>query len=120
MEYHVREKIKNEGWDLYNNKRNPVQKRAHGLLDGVIRAHYWRAREALDNGSRPRTKLRRILGIRYTSSSELSMSDYANHWLFSNGDRYDKYVIDYIKETHGYFEEESQYMPKGHSYYKFD
>lgn len=84
MEYEEREKLKSEAWGIINDCHATTDQKAIAYSNGVITAHYWRAREALDARKDKRTFLRKIIGKNYCKGYELDIDTYTRHWLGAN------------------------------------
>lgn len=110
MDYHEREQQKSEAWKLLADEKTSLTIKAQALLR-VIDAHYWRAREHLEE--RPRAVQRRIHGKRYSPGYTLDIDVYTRHWLHANGDIIDPEVIDCVREQWGYEPEPSRFLSKG-------
>ena len=117
--YQQREQIKSDALSEYV-KTDCVKRKAKLTIDGVIFAHYWRAREDIEKAKQTQTKLRKIRGKKYYSGYILDIDHYTRHWLWANGDGQEPDVIEAIKDIYFYEAEHNKYMPKGSSYYLFD
>lgn len=113
------EVIKQEGWKKIRESKNPNEQ-YHYLLENIIWSHYWRARYAIENSSKPRTLLKKIRGKKYYSKYILDIDHYTKYWNFSNGDRHDLFSLEVknLLDNH-YPEEECKYMPKGYTTFIF-
>jgi hypothetical protein len=118
IEYEEREQMKREGWDAYYNSTTTSGK-ALGLTR-VITAHYYRAREHLNDMPNPKQILRKVFSKEYTKGYAMDIDHYAPHWLFANGDMIEAAVLKHIEENFGYKPQESKYLQKGYTSYAVD
>lgn len=117
--YDTREKMKQMGWEVFSTHFNP-EIRARALMMYIIRAHYWRAREALEERKDCNQCLRKIRGKDYYNGYTLDFDHYAQHWLYSNKD------ADFLKgdvldncSEYWYTPKKSEYLVNGASEYQF-
>ena len=116
--YEQREEVKKRGWDFYHNCTD-VHQKSWCLLETIIWAHYWRAREALETARNTKTLLRKIRGKNYYQYYELDIDHYTNHWLHANRNLCSDEVLHEIEEQTKYTPEENKYLPIGHTNYVF-
>lgn len=118
MDYREREELKRDCYKAMLATDDP-RKRALLLVNGLITAHYWRARETIEDNPGTKTKLRRIRGGEYYPGYELEIDHYIENWLWANGDCQNKEDIKEIENVFGYKAKKNKYMPAGHTYYMF-
>ncbi len=119
MEYKEREELKRKGWDDFSKAETPSGK-CQVLMHTIIKSHYWRAREALENRKDCKACLKKIRGSKYYPGYELDIDHYTEHWLFANQDH--ECMMNGVKEAaeeDWYTPKESKYMTKGCSSYSF-
>jgi len=115
LDYDEREKLKQEGWKNISDDNQP-HKNAYYFLHYIIKAHYWRAREALESTHNYRTFLRKIVGKKYSPGYELDIDHYTEHWLHANKHLMNEATLQYFIDWF-YSPKESKYLPKGHTTY---
>lgn len=113
-DYAKREQVKQAFRDRYQPEES-VAERANLLVRLQIWAHYWRARQNLEE-AHPPSMIKKITGINIPGY-QLEIDLYATHWLWANGERWDPEVIEEVKKTWHYEPVESEYLPKGASIY---
>jgi hypothetical protein len=93
-----------------------VQERAFAVLTWA-RAHYWRAREALEVA--PRAVRRQVHGSRYYPGYELEFDVYVEHWLAAVAPRLNipPAVLAVLSEIYGYNPCPHRCLPPGRSMY---
>ena len=115
-DYHEREDMKSECYKACLATDDPSAQ-ARFIVNGLIEAHYWRAREALENLPKPKIHLKKIIGKKYYPGCVLEFDDYATHWLWANGDRQNPEAIKKIEEIYHYKAKQNKYLTKGYSQY---
>ena len=97
-----------------------LEKQANLAINGLIWAHYWRAREFLEKSRATNKKLKLIRGKKYYKYYVLDIDHYTNHWLAANGERLlGKELMKTIEQIYGYKPEQNKYMAEGCSSYIF-
>lgn len=115
--YEEREDAKREGWHEIRNS-DSVQKKAWYFLNRIIWAHYWRAREDVEQKKNKRSFLRAIRGKKYYPLYTLDIDHYTQHWLWANQESVSPEVMKAIKEIYFYEPEENKFLPKGYTQYQ--
>ena len=117
--YDEREKAKKQFYLLLNEPNASLWEKGSGMLHWQIWSHYWRAREALEDSTRPKTFLKKIRGSNYYPGYVLDIDHYAENWLWSMGD-YEPFC-EFVKEVEKQFcykPVKNKYMRKGEVYYR--
>jgi len=114
MDYNEREQQKTEAWKLLRSEETSLVIKAQALLR-VIDAHYWRARERLEE--QPKSVQRRIHGKRYLPGYELDIDVYTRHWLHANRHIIAPDVVECVREQWHYDPEPSRFLAKGQTIY---
>lgn len=115
LDYYEREKLKQEGWNHISDE-NPPHQNAYYFLHKISKAHYFRAREALEVRPDYRKFLRKIVGKKYSPGYELDIDHYTQHWLHANKHLMNEATFQYFTDWF-YSPKESKYLPKGHTEY---
>lgn len=118
-DYHKREQLKHVGWREIGST-DDVKKKAWYFLHHIILAHYWRARESIENRRDRIYVLRAIRGKKYYRHYILDIDHYTCHWLWANEKRVTPEVMKAIEECWGYTPEQNKYMDKGQTIYYVD
>lgn len=117
--FHEIEEIKSKAWDGF--EKCTTREKVFRLLEGVIWAHYWRARMNLEENKKFHTK---VIGAIYgkghpTKDIELCIDRYTNNWLYSMKDQLDlnEEVLELMEQEWGYRPVKNKYLQKGHTIY---
>lgn len=116
--YEDREKFKKEAWEKIS-QASSLEEKAYYYLQGVVWAHYWRAREDIESQRNSKSLLRKIRGKKYCPGYQLDIDHYTKHWLHANKRIIHEEVLNVIKEKWGYEPEETKYLPEGCTSYQF-
>ncbi len=116
IDYQDREAMKTEASRIVHDPAVSECQRAHALLQWA-EAHYWRARESLDE--KPHSFLAALLGRSIPRGYELELDTYTRHWLAAVAPSLPGAtdLIPVIGEQYGYRPERCAYLPPGHSLY---
>lgn len=117
MEYEEREKLKAEGWKIFSEVKEPYAKR-NALMQFIIKAHYWRAREEIESRKDCNSCLRKIFPKKYSPGYEMDIDHYTEHWLYANKDQ--EFMKDGVFEccVEWYTPISSKYLPNGATVYQ--
>ena len=117
--YQEREDMKRMASQEYN-KTDDTNLKAQIIVHGTIKSYYWRARGAIEDLPKSKTKLKKIRGKGYYPGYVLDIDHYTENWLYSMGDNYEPEVIKAIEDIFGYKAKANKFMEKGYTYYIFD
>lgn len=116
MDYYEREEIKGIAWGLLRGEQSSLDEKACAIFM-IIDAHYWRAREQLDD--MPASFRRRVHGKRYTKGYELDIDVYTRNWLAANKNIPGcQDAVEHFMKSTGYAPEASKFLPDGATSYK--
>lgn len=116
MDYFEREEMKAEAWHCLGSELLSINEKAYALFR-IIEAHYWRAREQLDD--MPASFRRRVHGKRYSKFYELEIDIYTRNWLAANQNiPVGQDVFEYVINELGYKPVPSKYLPVGSTSYR--
>lgn len=123
-DHSTREEMKDFAWRQVRKQSNlnKFSSAANYLLHYIIAAHYWRAREHIEESKNSKSLLRKIRGKKYYPGYTLDIDHYTRHWLWANHDRRDLFpieVIESMKSDFFYEPEENKHLPNGMSCYQF-
>ena len=113
--YEEREEIKQRAWKGFYNGDD--RQKVHCLLHGIIWAHYWRAREDLEENKKIYRKVMNEMYREYIEGYQLDIDRYTNHWLYSMKEKVSESVLKILKEEWHYEPQEFKYLPKGATIY---
>lgn len=121
--YEQREKSKDLCWKIIGFLREEGEyfRASVFLLNGVIKSHYWRAREQFLSN---KTLLRKVVGKSYSPGYELEFDFYIQNWLYSNHDilplnnEFGQRVIKEFENLYHYKKIPNKYLPKGCTTYQ--
>ena len=118
MIYQEREELKKKSWEAFYKADSPHGK-ASAIL-GVIEAHYWRQREALEADKNKRKHLKMAWPKKYHPGYELDIDHYTLHWLHSMRHFVPKEAQKALSEQWGYEPLKSKYLPEGCTIYQWN
>jgi len=114
--YQEREDIKNRAWDGFAN--GSLSLKMHCLIHGIIWAHYWRAREALEARPKLENKVLKTFYKNYSKDMSLCIDKYTENWLYSMGHIPHKELMEKIEKTYYYKPKINKYLPLGMTMYQ--
>lgn len=111
------EDLKNEAWKAFYETTS-IPKKSSILMHGIIQAHYWRARESLEERKDCKKCLQKIFKNKYCPGYEMDIDHYTEHWLFSmkNAPFMTPELYEICSEW--YEPKESIYLPPGCTIYQ--
>lgn len=122
--YDERETAKREFYSEYPTLDDPWL-RAMLILHKMCWAHYWRTMEAMrDLGAgKKRAEMKQIFGKDYKEGKEVSLYEYASHWLYNEQFRDDMFsadseVLKVLKDLWGIVPKKHPMLAIGDTYYR--
>ena len=92
MTYEEREELKKIGWGYFSSTDDP-KKKAWVLFNYIMPAHYWRAREHLEQRKDCDSCLKKIRGKDYYKGYVLDIDHYSENWVYSHRSLFDQEVV---------------------------
>jgi hypothetical protein len=119
VSYEELEELKRMGWIRFAQSSDAGHK-AYVLMNYIITAHYWRAREQLETCNNYEICIKKIAGKNYSHGYELDIDHYTEHWLHAQ--RKAAYMQDGVLEyfiENWYTPNPCKYLPDGCTAYVF-
>lgn len=114
--YDYREEVKKKYWNGFESCTD--REKVFRLLRGIIWAHYWRARTALEENPQFAKKvLKSIFGKDYCSGLQLSIDKYIVNWIHAMQYLVPPAVSEILAEEYGYVPVANKFLDIGHTVY---
>lgn len=123
LNYEEREKLKREFHEEFH-RATDLDEKYWLLLHKLCQAHYWRAREHLEDRKDYRKCISKIMGFKCYEGYKLEIDRYSEHWLaaMSAHPFFTKELVAYAKSDSNpwrYDFKPSPYLPPGFTSYVF-